>query len=86
MGIGKSRLKQTGLYVSNPEHWETWDSKIHIYKQVRQQKYKISTGEIRSCLVKIIHGRILIPVNLIRHLKLEHGDKIQIAIRKVIEQ
>ena len=82
--IKKSRLEQDGLYISNPEHWEMWETATSIYIQVHRQKYKTVSGEIKSCISKHTHGRILIPVDLIRHLKLEHGDKVQIAIRKVI--
>ena len=83
---GKTRLEQDGLYVSSPEHWETWETKMRIYKSVGQSKYKTAIGEIRSCLVRQKNARIIVPMDLVRHLKLEHGDKIQVAIRKVIKQ
>ena len=83
--VKNSRLEQDGLYICNPEHWETWETKVRIYKYGFSQKYKTINGKIKIYSSKQKISTIYLPIDLVRHLKLEHNDKIQVAIRKAVK-
>jgi hypothetical protein len=50
----------------NPHHWEGWKGKIYVYDQT--EKYH--------------HAMIYVPMDIVRHLKVEHKSLIQIAIQR----
>ena len=55
-------MDEDGLFTSNPDHWEMWETKVYRYTKTRQTA---------------IH----VPINIVRHLKLEHKGKVIVAIR-----
>jgi len=62
----KQKLEEDGLEFITPEHWETWNSKIYVYKDVRSNSR---------------NSVLLVPATIVRHLNLHHKQKVKIAIK-----
>lgn len=65
--VKRQRLEENGLYLSDPKHWEVFESTLYFYP----------TPQNRGT-----HASLLVPIDLVRHLGLKHKEKIVVAIRK----
>ena len=62
----KPKLEEDGVEFDTPDHWETWESKIYSYHDPRS-----------ICR----NTYVLVPMTIVRHLKLKHKQKIKVAIK-----
>lgn len=65
----RKRLEEDGVEFENPDHWETWETKIYIIRDHRSQ------GTNNTYLT--------IPIDIIRHLNLVHKQKVKVAIKRI---
>jgi hypothetical protein len=65
----KGKFIENGLEEEEPQHWETWEGIIYIYKT----KYGNNQRQI------------IVPYNIVHHLGLHHKQKIQVAIKTIEE-
>ena len=64
----KRHMEQDGLILDSSQHWETWTSKVYLYrKRVRDHTWH--------------SAYVCIPMDIVRHLNLKHKDQIIVAVK-----
>lgn len=78
----RRRLEQDGMYLSRKEHWELIEKKpVYITSKKRKRKCILKDGTVKTYVLNQTQAVFLIPLDVVRHLKLKHKDKISVAIR-----